>query len=71
MRRAVAWMYGARGGSVWKKYRTTLDPVREDRSAAGAVILMTVLIRVHCPVSRGLCEDWSRLRAVGERRLHS
>ena len=57
MRRAVTWMYGARGGSVWKQYRTTLDPVREDRSAAGAVILMTVLIKVEGPVSRGLEED--------------
>ena len=74
MRRAVTWLYDGLGwGSDRKRFRPPpLANILEERSAAGAVILMTVIIKVDGPVSRGRCEDWSRLRAVGgELRLHA
>ena len=66
MRRAVAWLYDGLGwGSDRKRFRPPpLAITLEERSAAGAVILMTLLIMVAGPVSRGHCEDWSRLRTV-------
>ena len=63
MRRAVSWMYVARGGGDRKRFPSTPDLILEERNAVGAVILIT-LIMVAGPVSRGHCEDWSRLRTV-------
>ena len=54
MRRAVAWLYEAWGRRDWKRFPSTPDLVLEDRNAVGAVILMTGLIEVACPASRGI-----------------
>ena len=43
MRRAVTWLCGARGRRDRKRFPSTLDPTPEERSAAGAVILITLV----------------------------